>query len=54
MFKDIIKVYEDDKFDDVVNVMIKKLINRVFVVDDDNKFKGIICRYDIIKVLYNE
>ncbi|MCL1008172.1 CBS domain-containing protein, partial [Clostridioides difficile] len=54
MSKDIIKVHEDDKFDDVANVMIKKSINRVPVVDDDNKLKGIICRYDIIKALYNE
>lgn len=54
MSKDIVMVHEDDKFDDVVNIMIKKSINRVPVVDDDNTLKGIICRYDIIRAMYNE
>lgn len=54
MSKDIIKVHENDKFDDIANIMIKKSINRVPVVDGDNKLKGIICRYDIIKSMYDE
>lgn len=54
MSKDIIMVNENDSFDEVANIMIKKSINRVPVVDDDKKLKGIICRYDIIKALYNE
>lgn len=54
MSKEIIKVHVDDKFDDIANLMIKKSINRVPVVDDDNNLKGIICRYDIIKAMYNE
>lgn len=54
MSKDIIKVHEDDKFDDIANVMIKKSINRVPVVDSNNILKGIICRYDIIRAMYNE
>ena len=54
MTEDIVTVHEDDKFDDVANVMIKKSINRVPVVDDDGKIKGIICRYDIIKSLYGD
>ena len=54
MSKDIIMVNENDSFDYVANIMIKKSINRVPVVDDDSKLKGIICRYDIIKALYNE
>lgn len=52
MSKEVIKVYEDDTFDDVANIMIKKSVNRVPVVDNDNKIKGIICRYDIIKSMY--
>ena len=32
--------------------MINKSINRVPVVDKDNYLKGIICRYDIIKAMY--
>jgi CBS domain-containing protein len=54
MSTEIIKVHEDDKFDDVANIMIKKSINRVPVVDSTNALKGIICRYDIIKAMYNE
>ena len=47
MSKDIITV------DYVANVMINKSINRVPVVDENNFLKGIICRYDIIKAMYN-
>lgn len=54
MSKNIVKVHEDDKFDDVANIMIKKSINRVPVVDGENTLKGIICRYDIIRAMYNE
>lgn len=54
MSTDIAKVHEDDIFDDIANIMIKKSINRVPVVDKDNKLKGIVCRYDIIKSLYHE
>ena len=51
--KDIITVNENDTFDYVANVMINKSINRVPVVDENNFLKGIICRYDIIKAMYN-
>ena len=54
MSTDIAKVYEDDVFDGIANIMIKKSINRVPVLDKGNKLKGIVCRYDIIKSLYNE
>ena len=50
MSKDIITVNENDTFDYVANVMINKSINRVPVVDENNFLKGIICRYDIIKL----
>nr|WP_317332200.1 CBS domain-containing protein [uncultured Romboutsia sp.] len=53
MSKDIITVNENDTFDYVANVMINKSINRVPVVDEENVLKGIICRYDIIKAMYN-
>ncbi|WP_373601297.1 CBS domain-containing protein [Paraclostridium bifermentans] len=54
MSKDVIKVNEDDTFDDVANIMIKKSVNRVPVVDQNGKIKGIICRYDIIKSMYED
>ena len=53
MSKDIITVNENDTFDYVANVMINKSINRVPVVDENNFLKGIICRYDITKAMYN-
>ncbi|MGL4912013.1 MAG: CBS domain-containing protein [Romboutsia sp.] len=54
MSTEIIIVNENDTFDDVANVMIKKSVNRVPVVDDLNMLKGIICRYDIIRAMYKE
>ncbi|HSQ88602.1 CBS domain-containing protein [Romboutsia sp.] len=54
MSTEIVKVHQDDTFDDVANIMIKKSINRVPVVDHTNTLRGIICRYDIIKAMYNE
>lgn len=54
MSTNVVKVNEDDSFEDVANLMIKRSINRVPVVDSDNKLKGIICRYDIIRSMYNE
>ncbi|MEN2258971.1 CBS domain-containing protein [Paraclostridium benzoelyticum] len=52
MSEDVIKVYENDTFDDIANIMIKRSVNRVPVVDENDKIKGIICRYDIIKSMY--
>lgn len=54
MSTDIVTVNEEDNFDDVANIMIKKSVNRVPVVDKEHKLKGIICRYDIIRAMYNE
>lgn len=54
MSTNIVKVNEDDSFDDIANIMIRKSINRVPVVDKENTLKGIICRYDIIRAMYNE
>lgn len=53
MSKDIIKVREEDTLDYIANIMIKKSVNRVPVVDKDKVLKGIICRYDIIKAMYD-
>ncbi len=53
MSKDVMTVKEEDSVEYVANEMIKKSINRVPVVDDNNYIKGIICRYDIIKAMYN-
>lgn len=54
MSTNVTRVNEEDSFEDVANLMIKKSINRVPVVDSNNRLKGIICRYDIIKSMYSE
>ncbi|CAH2214999.1 CBS domain-containing protein [Tepidibacter aestuarii] len=53
MSKEVMTVREDDSVEYVANEMIKRSINRVPVVDDNNYIKGIICRYDLIKAMYN-
>ena len=53
MSKNIVKVHEEDSVDYVANIMIKKSVNRVPVVDQNDVLKGIICRYDIIKAMYS-
>ncbi len=53
MSKNIVKVREEDSLDYVANIMIKQSVNRVPVVDEDDRLKGIICRYDIIKAMYS-
>ena len=56
IFLDDMKKFEDEmraiaayKVEDLMS----KDINRVPVVDENNFLKGIICRYDIIKAMYN-
>ncbi|MGO1368587.1 MAG: CBS domain-containing protein [Senegalia sp. (in: firmicutes)] len=44
----VIKVYEDDDLRQVVNIMLEKRINRVPVIDKEDKLKGIIARSDIL------
>ena len=48
MSKDIVTVKEDDTFDYVANIMINKSINRVPVVDKDNRYKGFISKSKIL------
>lgn len=52
MSSDVLVVYEEDDLEYVANLMIDKSINRVPVVDKERRIKGIICRYDIIKAMY--
>ncbi len=54
MSEEVLRVYEEDNLEDVANLMIQKSINRVPVVDHENVLKGIICRYDIIKAMYEK
>jgi CBS domain-containing protein len=44
-------VYEDNTITKVVNIIINNDINRIPVVDKNNRLKGIITRADIIKFM---
>lgn len=44
----VIKVGEDDEVRKVVNLMLDRRINRVPVIDEEGKLKGIIARSDIL------
>lgn len=52
MNKNVITVKEDTEVERVVNILLDKKINRVPVVDDDNKLVGIITRSNILRHIY--
>jgi CBS domain-containing protein len=54
MTKEVISVQPDTDISDIATLMIEKNINRVPVVDKENKLVGIITRHDIIKHIYNQ
>jgi CBS domain-containing protein len=49
MTKDVICVYEDYDIKTVVDLMLKNNINRIPVINSNNKLCGIISRADIVK-----
>ncbi|MCG8539602.1 MAG: CBS domain-containing protein [Clostridia bacterium] len=52
MIKEVIKVKEDMEVEEVVNVLINKNINRVPVVNEEDKLVGIITRSNILRHIY--
>ncbi len=52
MNKNVITVKEDTEVERVVNILLDKKINRVPVVDDENKLVGIITRSNILRHIY--
>jgi len=52
MTKDVITVKAEAELNQIATIMINKNINRLPVVDNDNKILGIISRHDIIKHMY--
>lgn len=52
MVKKVITVNEDTEVEEVVNILIDKKINRVPVVNEDDKLVGIITRSNILKHIY--
>jgi len=49
MTKDVITVHEDDAIKTVVDLMLKHNINRIPVLDKNDRLCGIISRADIVK-----
>ncbi|WP_432402384.1 CBS domain-containing protein [Wukongibacter sp. M2B1] len=52
MNKDVVTVNEDTEVQEVVNILLDKKINRVPVVDTENKLVGIITRSNILRHIY--
>lgn len=52
MIKDVVTVDEDANLEDIVNILLNKKINRVPVVNSNNKLIGIITRSNILKHIY--
>lgn len=52
MVRKVIKVKEDTEIEEITNIFIDKRVNRVPVVDENNKLVGIITRTDILKHIY--
>ncbi len=50
--EDLIIAHEDADLSDVASLLIENKINRIPIVDDENKVVGIVTRYDIIKANY--
>lgn len=52
--EDLITAKEDTDVSDIATMLIENKVNRVPVIDDDEKIIGIITRHDIIKSNYCE
>ncbi|WP_432665997.1 CBS domain-containing protein [Wukongibacter baidiensis] len=52
MNKDVVAVKEDTEVQEVVNILLDKKINRVPVVNEENKLVGIITRSNILRHIY--
>ena len=52
MVKDVVTVEEDMEVEKVVNILLHKKINRVPVVNEENKLVGIITRSNILRHIY--
>ncbi len=51
MSTSVITVTENTSIIDIVKLIIENNINRIPVIDEENRLKGIIARYDVLKIL---
>lgn len=54
MTKNPVVVKQDTEIDEIIDVMLQKVIVLVPVVDDDKKLKGVVARLDILREKLNE
>lgn len=54
MVKKVVTVEEDMEIEEIVNVLLDKKINRVPVVNEENKLVGIITRSNILRHIYSK
>ncbi len=54
MSKNVISIKPDHDLEKAATLMVEKNINRLPVIDDDEKLIGIVSRRDIMKRLYNQ
>lgn len=54
MSEEVVVVEEDEEISEIVNLMLESNVNRVPVVDKEGRIQGIICRYDVIKSMFNK
>ncbi|SKC50498.1 CBS domain-containing protein [Maledivibacter halophilus] len=52
MVKNVVTVGEDTDLQEIVNILLNKKINRVPVVNSNNKLVGIVTRSNILKHIY--
>ena len=51
MTASVIAVTETTNIKDIVKLMVENKINRIPVIDEKNKLKGIIARHDVLKII---
>lgn len=52
--EDLIVAKQDMKASDVASLLVENKVNRIPIVDDENKVVGIVTRYDLIKANYEK
>ena len=52
MTKHVISAHEDTPVEEIATLMINKKINRLPIVDDEGRLKGLVTRQDIIRSVY--
>lgn len=52
MSKEVVSLHEYDEISNAAELMLKKNINRLPIINDDGQLLGIVTRHDVIKAMY--